>query len=280
MCLLLGMSLSSAQAPDPTQPTAPVAQPPAPAAPAEDVEGPIRPETVTKRKESVQKRLEMLEHLLLSPEEAEAMKATLAQQVKVLAALETAFQKRTSYATQLETLSRQVEDLNAERQKLAVRPPRRFPEVNEKFRLDYEARLQSTRAELDGLRKELASGEFRLGTITKEIEQRVIVRTQVEKDLAAARNEAANTTEQSPLLLERIELFDVRLQLQQAEIDMLEVEREWLTKQGPLRDAQLGLAQTRYAVLQQDLETIKTALGEVISQESMTLTSTEEDITR
>jgi hypothetical protein len=40
--------------------------------------------------------------------------------------------------------------------------------------------------------------------------------------------------------------------LQQAEIDMLEVERAWLTKQGPLRDTQLGLAQTRYAVRQQE----------------------------
>ncbi len=222
----------------------------------------------------------MLEHLLLSQEEAEAMKVTLAQQVKVLAALEAAFQKRTAYMTQLETLSRQVEDLNAERQKLAVRPPRRFSEVNERLRLDYEARLQSTRAELDGLRKELAAGEFRLGTIAKEIEQRVIARTQIEKDLLALRNEAANATEQTPLLLERLALFDLRQQLQQAEIDMLEVEREWLTKQGPLRDAQLGLAQTRYAVCQQDLEEIKAALGQVMSQESMTLTSTEEDIVR
>ena len=244
------------------------------------MEGPIRPETVTLRKDAVQKRLEMLEHLLLPQEEAEAMRVTLAQQVKALVALEAAFQKRTAYTTQLATLSRQVEQLNAERQKLAVRSPQRFPEVNEKLRLDYEARLQSTRAELDGLRKELAAGEFRLGTIAKEIEQRVIARTQIEKDLFTARNEAANTTEQSPLLLERLELFDLRQQLQQAEIDMLEVEREWLTVQGPLRDAQLGLAQTRYAVLQQDLETIKTALGAVISQESQTLTSTEEDITR
>jgi len=222
----------------------------------------------------------MLEHLLLSPEEAEAMKVTLAQQVKVLAALEAAFQKRTAYTTQLETLAHQVEELNAERQKLAVRPPRHFPEINENLRLDYEARLQSTRAELDGLRKELAAGEFRLGTIAKEIEQRVIARTQIEKDLLALRNEVANATEQTPLLLERLALFDLRQQLQQAEIDMLEVEREWLTKQGPLRDAQLGLAQTRYAVRQQDLDVIKAALGQVISQESVTLTSTEEDIVR
>jgi potassium efflux system protein len=220
----------------------------------------------------------MLEHLLLSPEEVEAMKVMLAQQVKVLAALETAFQKRTDYMTQLETLSHQVEDLNAERQKLAIRPPRRFPEVNDKLRLDYEARLQSTRTELDGLRKELATGEFRLGTIDKEIEQHVIARTQIEKDLLALRNEAADATEQTPLLLERLTLLDLRQQLQQAELDTLEAEREWLTKQGPLRDAQIGLAQTRYAVLQQDLDEIRAALGQAMSQESMTLTSTEEDI--
>lgn len=280
VCLLLGVRLAPAQTPAPTQPTAPSEQTTVPAAPAQDVEGPIRPETVTRRKDAVQKRLEMLEHLLLSQEEAEAMKVTLAQQVKVLAALEAAFQKRTAYTTQLETLSHQVEELNAERQKLAVRPPRQFSEVNEKLRLDYEARLQSTRAELESLRKELATGEFRLGTIAKEIEQRVIARTQIEKDLLALRNEVANAAEQSPLLLERLELFDLRQQLQQAEVDMLEVEREWLTKQGPLRDAQLGLAQTRYAVHQQDLDAIKAALGQVISQESVTLTSTEEDLVR
>jgi len=68
--------------------------------------------------------------------------------------------------------------------------------------------------------------------------------------------------------------------LQQAEIDMLEVERAWLTKQGPLRDTQLGLAQTRYAVRQQELDAIKATLGQVISQESVTLTSTEEDLVR
>src|SRR4029453_8669794 len=48
----------------------------------------------------------------------------------------------------------------------------------------------------------------------------------------------------------------------------------------PLRDAQLGLAQTRYAVLQQDLEERRGTLGQVMSQKSMTLTSAEEDIER
>src|SRR5262249_28352207 len=95
VCLLLGVSLSPAQTPAPTQPTAPVEQTTAPAAPAQDVEGPIRPETVTKRKDAVQKRLEMLEHLMLSPEEAEARKVTLAQQGQVLTAPEGGVQKRT-----------------------------------------------------------------------------------------------------------------------------------------------------------------------------------------
>src|SRR5262245_63686932 len=144
VCLAVAQTPAPARPPAPTQPPASAGQPTAPDAPAQEVEGPIRPETVTLRKDAVQKRLEMLEHLLLSQEEAEAMKVTLAQQVKVLVALDSAFQKRMAYTTQLETLSRQVEQLNAERLKLAVRSPQRFPQVNEKLRLDYEARLQST----------------------------------------------------------------------------------------------------------------------------------------
>lgn len=232
------------------------------------------------RKDAVQKRLERLEDLLLSQEDAEVVKATLDQQVKVLAALEVAFQKRLTYTTQLENLSRQVEALNTARQTMAARPPRRFSEVNEKLRLDYEAQLQVTRTELDGWRNELVSGELRLRSMARDIEQRVTNRVQIEKDLLVARNEAAEATTQQPLLLTRVELLDLRQQLQQVEMEMLEAEREWLTKQGPLRDAQIGLAQTRYAMLQQELEAIKTALGQAISRESVTLTNNEEDIVR
>jgi potassium efflux system protein len=74
--------------------------------------------------------------------------------------------------------------------------------------------------------------------------------------------------------------LDLRHQLQQAELDMLDAEREWLTQQGPLRDAQLGLSQTRYAVLQQDLETLKAALARALSRESMSLADTEDEIGR
>ena len=92
--------------------------------------------------------------LLLIPEEAEALRAILEQNLKALDALEEAFQKRTAYVAQLDSLSRQVEALNAERRTLAARPPRRFTEVHDKLRLDYEAQVQAVRAELDGLRQE------------------------------------------------------------------------------------------------------------------------------
>jgi hypothetical protein len=123
----------------PAQTPTPAAQTPAPAVAAPGIEGRVRPETVATWRDAVQKRLDRLEDLLLSQEEAAALKATLDQQVKVLAALEVAFHKRVTYTTQLENLSRQVEQLNAERQALAARPPRHFSTVNESLRLDYEA---------------------------------------------------------------------------------------------------------------------------------------------
>src|SRR5262245_53082858 len=129
MSLLLGVSLAPAQTPAPPQPATPIAQTPGPAASAHDVDGPIRPETVAKRRAGGQQRREMLRHLMLAPEDAETMKVTLAQQVTVLAALEAALQKRTAYTTQPETLTSQVKESNTERQKLAVRSPQAFPEV-------------------------------------------------------------------------------------------------------------------------------------------------------
>ena len=262
----------------PAQTTAPTGQGTAPV--AQNMEGLVRPETVALRKATAQTRLEALERLLLSPEEVEAMRATLDQHLKVLTALEAAFQTRAAYTAQLGSLPRQVEALNTERRTLAARPLRRFAEVTEPIRLDHEAHLQATRAELEGLRKELTGGELRLANIPRDIEQRLTDLTQSEQDILAARNDVTKATEQKSLLQARAELLELRQQLQQAEIDMLEAEREWLIKQGPLRDAQLGLAQTRYAVLQQDLETIKTALGKAISKAHTELAQSEEDIAR
>lgn len=282
--LWLGGSVVPAQTTAPAgQGTAPAGQAPAaqgPAPVAQHVEGLVRPETVALRKTAAQTRLEALERLLLSPEEAEALRTTLEQQIKILTALEAAFQKRAGYAAQLVSLPRQVEKLNAERRALASRPPRRFTEVTEQLRLDHEAQVQATRAELDGLRRELSAGDLRLASLPRDIEQHITDLAQSEKDILAARNDATRATEQKSLLLARAELLELRQQLQQAEIDMLEAERDWLTKQGPLRDAQLGLAQTRYAVLQQDLDTIKTALGKAISKANTALASSEEDIAR
>ena len=64
----------------PAQTTAPSGQAPAgqgTAPVAQSVEGLVRPETVALRRAAAQTRLEALERLLLSPEEAEAMRAEL-----------------------------------------------------------------------------------------------------------------------------------------------------------------------------------------------------------
>src|SRR5215831_20661029 len=100
--LWLGESVASAQAPAPAGPGA--------APTAQSVEGLVRPETVAMHKAATQTRLEALERLLLSPEEAEALRATLEQHLKILTALETAFQKRVTYITQLGSLQRHVEE--------------------------------------------------------------------------------------------------------------------------------------------------------------------------
>jgi len=268
LCLCLASGMPSAQT-----------SPPA-VTPTQEAGGPIRLDTVAARRETLQKRLDTLEQLLLSPEEAEVVRSTLDQQVKMLTALETALQKRQNYLAQLESLPRQVNVLNAERLKLASQEPRRFPEATEKLRLDYETQLQSTRTELEGLRNDLTAGELRLSSIAREIEQHTANRAQLEKDLLAARSDVARAPEQKSVLGARVELLDLRQQLQQGEIEMLEAEREWLSKRGPLRDAQLGLAQTRYAVLQQELELLKAALGKAISQESTSLSGAEENLER
>src|SRR5262245_63934869 len=83
-CLLwLGGSVA------PAQPKAPAGQSPestgpatAPAASTQSVAGPVRPETVTTRKAAVQTRLEALANLLLTPEEAEALRAILEQNLQ------------------------------------------------------------------------------------------------------------------------------------------------------------------------------------------------------
>ncbi len=273
-CLAWWGGSALAQAPAPPTPATP-----APLA-AHSTEGLVRPDTIATRKVAAQTRLDALEHLLLSPEEAEAARATLEQQIKVLTALEAAFQKRASYTTQLATLADQVQELNTARKTLASRPPRTFPEVNDQLRLDHENQLQTTRTTLDGLRQDRATGELRLTNIAKDLEQRLTTRSHFEHDLMTARSEAAKATEQKSPLIARLELLDLRQQLQQAEIDMLEAEREWLTKRGPLLDAQFGMAQTRYAVLQQELETIKNVLGKAISQETAALATSEDAIER
>lgn len=248
--------------------------------PGDALEGPVRPETIAARKAAIQGRLESLAQEALPQEDAEAMRATLDQQLKTLTALETALQKRAAYVHQVEQLPQLVDELTTERQALVARPARRFPQVTEKLRDEQEARLQDAHTKLDTLQKEQAAADLRLTSIAKDIEQLAANRDQIEKDLAAVRSEVGEHAEQQAPLLARVALLDLRLQLQQAEIDTREAERDFLSRQGPLQDARAALAQAHVTLLQRELETIKTALSQVLSQQHEELTSSAEALER
>jgi potassium efflux system protein len=273
LCLLLSAALARAQTVSPTGSNRPSGTP-------LPLEGPVRPDTVAARKAAVQARLEALDHANLSKDDLEAIRAALEQQLKVLTALEDTFRKRETYTAQLESLPQHLDQVLAERKEIEARPPRQFPEVSEQLRDQYEAQLQTTRAEIEDLGKQNATGELRLAGFAKELEQLADERARVEKELLAARSAAAKEIDQQLPLLARVELLDLTLQFIRAQAVTLAAEREWLTKRGPLQDALLGVKTARQKILQQDLETIQRALGQALKQEQAELSTTAAGIER
>lgn len=236
----------------------------------------VRPETLAARKAAIQAQLEQVGPGTVAADDVESLRVQLDQQLKVLLAMEAAWQKRAWYAAQLEHLPRHVQDLTVERQTLSSRPQRHFSEVSERLRDEHEEQIQAIQAELDGLHTEQTAAELRLLGLPQELEQRAAELEQNAKDLLSARSEAASAGEQKLSLLEHFALQELQLQWQQAEIDSLEAEREWLTRQGPLQDAQHSLAQTRLSLLQQELEAIQEQLTQVLSRETNRLAATAE----
>jgi hypothetical protein len=57
-------------------------------------------------------------------------------------------------------------------------------------------------------------------------------------------------------------------------MDILEAERDWLTKRAPLQDALLSVAQGRRETMKQDLETIKQTLETTFQREQSRLSGT------
>jgi chromosome segregation ATPase len=259
--------------------------PPAPlteqiGSPLQGWDGPISPEMIAARKQAVQARLKALDQSALAQDDFEATQAALQQQLNLLSILDDLLRQQHAYGQQLQELPQRLADLNAERKALDEGLPESFPEVSEQLRDRYETQLQATRTEIETLSKQHAATELRLAGITKEWEQLGTERGQIEQALLAERSEAAQDAQQSPLLLARFELLQLKLQLARVKGDTLEAERQWLTQQRPVQDAMLSVAKARLRILQQSLDTIKQALGRAIRQEQVALTTTARGIER
>ena len=269
LCLLLHAGLVWSQPHPLAQPQADRAVP----------QGPLQPETIAAHKDSVQAQLDALARANLVPEELAKARAPFDQMLQMLTSLEGAWQQRATYMTQLEGLPQRLRELEAERKKLEARRPGHFPVVTQQLHDQYEAQLQATQAEIQELHAQAAVGEARLATIAKELEQRFTERPQVEKNLSAARRKVSEVGEESTSVSD-VARLEVQLQLLHTEVDAMEAEREWLTKRRPMHDALLQVTQIRLKGLENDLHTIKQALGTAIEQEQATLSRTAADIQR
>ena len=239
---------------------------------AEPGSGPLPVAAVTAQKVAIQQQLAALAQSNLPKEDQDATRARFEQLLKVLSALEDTLQKRAALEGQLAALPKRLADLEAEHQTLAALPPRKLPQITEQLREDVEAQLHTIALEIQELNKRTAAGELRLATIAKDLEQYAAARLQLDHELLVARSQPSQTGGPQPA--DDFELLEFRLQLLQAEVDVLETEREWLTRRVPLQDALLNVAQMRYGNIQQDLETIKQTLEAALEQEQTNLSRT------
>lgn len=245
------------------------APPAPPSAPTlSDLGSPVQPDTIAARKEAVQARLEELAKSNLPAADLEATRALLSQILQVLTTLEETWQRRAAFLEQIDGLPQRLQELAETRRKLEAQLPRRFATVTEEQRHQYEAQVQATQVELQELSQQTAAAEVRLAAIAKTLEHSTEKRGQLEKDLLAVRSK---TSEQSRPF--DMALLALQRQLLDADVEALQTESEWLTKSRPLRDALQSVAQMRLEKLQQDLETIKNALGTTIQQAQTTLQS-------
>ena len=152
-----------------------------------------------------------------------------------------------------------------------TRPPRQFAQVTEQLRDEYTAQLHAVDVEIQELNKQTAAGEFRLAAIARDLEQHADSRLELEQELLAAQGQTPQTDEQNPAAA--IELLELKLQLLQAEVEVLETERAWLTRRAPLQDMLLSVAQVRRDGLQADLATLKQGLETAFYQAQSTLSS-------
>lgn len=267
LCLWLCIA-AKAQTSQPVAPSVPIASS------LRSWDGPISKEMIAARIQALQSRLEELDKSGLAQDDLEATRVAFQQQISLLRSLDDLLGKQQAYVQQLQELPQRLAILHAERSKIEDSAPASFPAVSEQLREQVEKQLHGARTEIETLSKQLASAELRLATIAKELEQLQTERGQLEQMVLAERSAAPQVVKSSPLISARAELTQLKLQLARVKAATLEAERQWLTQQGPLQDALLGMAKGRLRILKRNLDKIKQALGQAIRQEQVDLTTT------
>ena len=237
----------------------------------------LQPDALAAQKATVQARLEALGKPETDTEEQKKLRSLLEQQLVTLTAAEEVQQKRAWYQAEIDALPQRLREFEAEWKQQVLPSVDAKSQVNDQLREQYEGQSQTARQEVRKLIEQTVEGEVRIAKIPQEMTQRTQARAQLEKELLAARNEAGRTGTLSTSQL-RIELLNLQIQRQNADIATLAVERDWLIKREPLYDALLSAAQTRLRHFQQELNAIKQALGQTIQQEQAALSDTAANI--
>ena len=131
----------------------------------------LQPETVEAYRSAIQAELETVVKSDLTKEELEKARAPYDDMLRLLVALDAAWQQQLRYTTQLAQLPDRFREVTATAEKLKTRPLEQFDTVTEDLRDQYEAHVQATQNEIQEILKQTSAGEAGLVAIPKELEQ-------------------------------------------------------------------------------------------------------------
>ena len=243
----------------------------------------IQPETALQfdalvaQKATAQARLEALGKPETDTEAQKKVRSLLEQLLNTLTDGEEVLQKQARYQAEIDALPQRLREAEAERNQQALPSLSAKSQVNDQLREQYESQFQTALQEVQKLIKQTVEGEVRIAKISQEVTQRTQARRRLEEELLEARDKASQRGTSSLWQL-RIELLNLQVQVQNAELVTLHVERDWLIKREPLYDALLSEARTRLRHFQHELNAVKQALGQAIEQEQAVLSDTAANI--
>ena len=232
----------------------------------------LPPKQAAARKAALEAQLEALEQSEATKEERDKARAPLDEALSLIRALEQAWESRDHFRQQHKTLTKHLQEVASTQRALEARQPGSFPQATEALRDQYDAELRAAQTAIQDLLKQNSLAEARLTAIPHELEQRRTERPKLQQQLAEARRQVSQTSRSNkPEPDGDVSRLEIQLQLLIAEVQMLEIERQWLTERGPLHDLMLRVEQTKLLSLRQDLEAITQALSQTLQEEQAAL---------